>query len=55
MLTIFCLIEFGLAAWSYFDDTAILDTDCLASSSWYLFLKLHALLHIPLKGNPQRR
>lgn len=51
-ITVFCRVVFAIAAWSYYDDTALVDIKDLAHSSWYIFLKLHALLRIPIKGNP---
>ena len=51
-LTVFFRVEFALAAWSFFDDTAIVDVRSRAGFAWHLFLKMHALLRIPLKGNP---
>ena len=52
LLTTFFLVEFGMAVWSYYDDSALVDIDALASSSWYIFLRLHSLLRIPIKGSP---
>ena len=52
MLTIFFLVEFVIPVWSYFDDSAIVDRSDLAASSWFIFLRLHALLRIPIKDSP---
>ena len=52
MITVFHLVECALGVWSYFDDSAILDTHTLAESSWFIFLRTHALLIVPIKGNP---
>ena len=52
MISIFFLVEFALPVWPYYDDSAIMDIAELATASWWIFLKFHALLNIPVKGNP---
>ena len=51
-LTTFFRVCFGMAVWNYFDDSAIVERKVGANFVWYIFLKIHARLGIPLKGNP---
>jgi len=51
-ITSFCRVEFAIAAWSYFDDTAVVDRRMTMFNAWYVFLQLHFLLVVPIKGNP---
>ena len=51
-LTVFFRVEFGLAIWSYYDDCPIVEPAAGAGFAWFVFVKMHALLRIPLKGNP---
>ena len=45
-------VVFAMTVWSYFDDSAIVERRCSAQSAWFMFLKVHSMLRIPLKGNP---
>jgi hypothetical protein len=47
-LTVFCLYELFIPCWSYFDDTMIVARRELANVCWHAFLKLHAILRIPI-------
>ena len=51
-LTIFFRSEFGMAVWSYYDDSPIVEPASNANFAWYVFIKMHSMLCIPLKGNP---
>ena len=52
VITVFLLYEFFIPVWSYFDDSALVARASLSDIMWYIFLKIHALLKIPIKGNP---
>ena len=51
-LTVFFRVEFAIAVWSYFDDSAIVERKATMDFAWYAFLKVHTWLGIPIKGNP---
>ena len=51
-LTTFFRVEFAMAVWSYFDDSAIVEPRAQAPLVWNIFLAVHSLLRIPLKGDP---
>ena len=48
----FILVEFAIAGWSYYDDTSMVEPAATAYNAWFIFLKVHQLLSIPIKGNP---
>ena len=52
MITHFMLAEFAIPTWAYYDDSALVDVAAHAHNAWFIFLKVHALLCIPIKGNP---
>ena len=45
-------VEYAMAVWSYYDDSAIVEPKRSAFYTWYIFLQTHQLLRIPIKGNP---
>jgi hypothetical protein len=52
LITHFFLVEFAIACWAYYDDTAMVEPAATAHNAWFVFLKVHQLLSIPIKGNP---
>ena len=52
MLTVFCMYEFLAPVWAYFDDSMLVSRSALANVIWHAFLKLHAILRVPIQGNP---
>jgi hypothetical protein len=54
-LTVFFISEFFIPVWSYFDDSMLVFTQELASTMWHAFLKIHAVLGVPIQGNPLDR
>ena len=53
-IAMFLRVQFGLAIWSYYDDSPIVGRATLADFAWFIFAKLHDLLRIPFKGDPIR-
>ena len=51
-LTMFFRVEYAMAVWSYYDDSAIVEPRRSAYYTWYIFLRTHEQLQIPIKGNP---
>ena len=55
LLTYFFRVEFCMAVWSYFDDSALVEKRIHAQFAWNVFLRIHDLLSVPIKGNPLSR
>ena len=51
-LTVFFRVEFALAMWSFYDDSGFAEPRVRAQLAWHIFIRVHALLKIPLKGDP---
>lgn len=52
LVTAFLVYEFFIPVWSFYDDSALALPDDVADLLWFVFLKVHVLLQIPIKGNP---
>ena len=52
LITHSILVEFATASWSYYNDTSMVEPAATAYNACFIFLKLHQLLSIPIKGNP---